>query len=73
MNLMSNGVIVVNKFNQNYGQKTIKQSVESVGNKKYKITVKKKKKRKKMIVGTIKTSVNFVALKIKNGNGYQIS
>ncbi len=73
MKLMSNGAQIVNKFNQNYGQKTIRQSVEPVGKKKYKTPAQKKKKKKKKIVGTIKTSVNFVELRIKNGNGYQIN
>jgi len=59
--LMSNGVLIVNKFNQNYGQKTTRQSVEPVGKKKYKITSRRKKKKRKKISGIIKTSVNFVA------------
>ena len=60
MKLMSNGVLIVNKFNQNYGQKTTRQSVEPVGKKKYKITSRRKKKKRKKIPGIIKTSVNFV-------------
>ena len=51
--LTSNGAQIVNKFNQNYGQKTIIQNVELVGNKKYKIIRVRKKKKKKKIVMTI--------------------
>ena len=50
---MNNGAQIVNKFNQNCGQRTIRQSVELVGKRKYKITSQRKKKKKKKIVGII--------------------